>query len=111
MLGVPAYAVLAFEILLTGAAMFNHGNIYLPLRIDRILWLALVPPGMNQVHHSVRVEETNSNYGFNLPWWDRIFGTYRDQPVEGQLGLKIGLAQFRELTYLNLIRLLKMPFN
>ena len=76
-LGPPAPAVIIFEILLNGAAMFNHGNIYLPENIDRILRLIIVTPDMHRVHHSVVIRETNSNFGFNMPWWDRIFGTYR----------------------------------
>ena len=79
-LGPPVAAVLIFEILLNGASMFNHGNIHLPTKIDRILRYFVVTPDMHRVHHSVVIRETNSNYGFNFPWWDRLFGTYCDQP-------------------------------
>ena len=74
--GLQPAAVIIFEVLLNGAAMFNHGNIRLPLKFDRILRYLIVTPDMHRVHHSVIIRETNSNYGFNLPWWDRLFGTY-----------------------------------
>ncbi|HFQ89744.1 MAG TPA: sterol desaturase family protein, partial [Desulfobulbus sp.] len=77
-LGPPVAAVLLFEILLNGTAMFNHGNIRLPRSVDRVLRLLVVTPDMHRVHHSVIIRETNSNFGFNFPWWDRLFGTYRD---------------------------------
>ena len=79
------------EIVLNGTAMFNHSNARIPLGIDRWLRLVLVTPDMHRVHHSVRIEETNSNFGFNLPWWDRLLGTYRAQPREGHEAMRIGL--------------------
>jgi sterol desaturase/sphingolipid hydroxylase (fatty acid hydroxylase superfamily) len=82
-LGAPPVAVLIFEVALNATSMFNHGNISLPQRIDRILRLIVVTPDMHRVHHSVIIRETNSNYGFNLPWWDRLFGTYKSQPAKG----------------------------
>jgi sterol desaturase/sphingolipid hydroxylase (fatty acid hydroxylase superfamily) len=90
--------------------MFNHGNIRLPLKIDRILRYFIVTPDMHRVHHSVIIRETNSNFGFNLPWWDRLFGTYRSQPVKGHAEMTIGLSQFREAKRLTLPWLLILPF-
>src|SRR5690606_25342790 len=80
LLGAPVLAVLMFEIILNATSMFNHGNVRLPANIDRVLRCFLVTPDMHRVHHSWRMEETNSNYGFNFPWWDRLLGTYRAQP-------------------------------
>ena len=91
MLGPPAVSVLIFEVLLNATSMFNHSNAYIPPSIDRVLRLFVVTPDMHRVHHSVEDYETNSNFGFNLPWWDRIFGTYRDQPRAGHEGMTIGL--------------------
>jgi sterol desaturase/sphingolipid hydroxylase (fatty acid hydroxylase superfamily) len=108
--GLPAVAVLIFEVILNGAAMFNHGNIRLPLKIDRILRYFIVTPDMHRVHHSVIIRETNSNYGFNLPWWDRLFGTYCDRPAKGHAGITIGLTQFRDPAKLTLPWLLILPF-
>lgn len=91
LLGAPVLAVVIFEVLLSACATFNHGNIRLPEWLDRSLRWVLVTPDMHRVHHSVEVDEANSNFGFNLPWWDRLFGTYREQPHAGQLGMTIGL--------------------
>lgn len=110
-LGAPAVAVLLFEVILNAAAMFNHSNIKLPQRIDRLLRLVLVTPDMHRVHHSVLPEETNSNYGFNLPWWDWLFGTYRAQPKEGHDGMTIGIEDFRTPRDLWLDRMLMQPFR
>jgi sterol desaturase/sphingolipid hydroxylase (fatty acid hydroxylase superfamily) len=90
-LGAPVAAVIAFEVALNASSVFNHGNVVLPAWIDRWLRLLLVTPEMHRVHHSQRVEETFSDFGFNLPWWDRLFGTYRAQPADGHLGMAIGL--------------------
>ena len=109
-LGPPVTAVLVFEVLLNGTAMFNHGNIRLPVNIDRLLRLLVVTPDMHRVHHSVTIRETNSNFGFNFPWWDRLFGTYRAQPVAGHTGMTIGLSQFRKADQLTIARLLILPF-
>ena len=95
-LGAPAVAVIIFEVVLNGTAMFNHANFKLPLALDRVLRLVLVTPDMHRVHHSVNADEANCNFGFNLPWWDRLMGTYRDQPREGHEGMTIGLDRFRE---------------
>ncbi|TWU22669.1 sterol desaturase family protein [Bythopirellula polymerisocia] len=96
LLGVPPVAVVTFEVLLNSTAMFNHSNIQLPLGIDAVLRWLVVTPDMHRVHHSWHKRETNSNYGFNLPWWDRLFRTYRDQPQDGHLGMTIGLKQIRD---------------
>jgi sterol desaturase/sphingolipid hydroxylase (fatty acid hydroxylase superfamily) len=110
-LGPPLLAVLIFEITLNGTALFNHGNIRLPEKVDRFLRLLVVTPDMHRVHHSVTIRETNSNFGFNFPWWDRLFGTYRAQPAAGHSGMTIGLAQFRKPEHLTLPRLLALPFT
>jgi len=107
--GPPAMAVLTFEVILNATAMFNHGNIHLPLRIDQVLRLLIVTPDMHRVHHSVLPREANRNFGFNLPWWDRLFGTYRHQPTEGHEGMSIGLRQFREPGRLTFPWLLILP--
>jgi sterol desaturase/sphingolipid hydroxylase (fatty acid hydroxylase superfamily) len=111
-LGPPVLAVLIFEVILNAAAMFNHGNIRLPVGLDRVLRCVIVTPDMHRVHHSVEEDETNSNFGFNLPWWDRLFGTYRAQPRAGQVGMTIGLKGHtdpREVARLD--GMLLMPFR
>lgn len=108
-LGPPAVAVLIFEVLLNGTALFNHANINLPRRVDRWLRLFVVTPDMHRVHHSIDPRETNSNYGFNLPWWDRLLGTYVAQPAKGHLGMDIGIEQFRTPRDLWLDRMLIQP--
>jgi sterol desaturase/sphingolipid hydroxylase (fatty acid hydroxylase superfamily) len=109
-LGAPALAVLIFEIALNATSMFNHGNVALPPPIDGVLRSFVVTPDMHRVHHSTRREETNSNFGFNLPWWDRLFGTYRAQPADGHEGMTIGLDSFRDPRELRLDRMLVQPF-
>jgi len=95
LLGAPPLAVIVFEVLLNATAMFNHANFSLPLWLDRVLRQAVVTPDMHRVHHSVHHDETDSNYGFNLPWWDRLFGTYTDQPRDGHSAMQIGLPYLR----------------
>jgi sterol desaturase/sphingolipid hydroxylase (fatty acid hydroxylase superfamily) len=95
-LGPPLIAVVIFEVLLNATAMFNHGNLRLPAGVDRVLRLFLVTPDMHRVHHSVEYDEANSNFGFNLPWWDRLLGTYRAQPRAGHDAMTIGLRDERE---------------
>ena len=95
-LGPPAVAVLAFEVILNATSMFNHSNVRIPSVIDRVLRCFLVTPDMHRVHHSVEDDETNSNFGFSLPWWDRLFGTYRDQPRAGHEEMTIGIHGFDE---------------
>ncbi|MEX0957290.1 MAG: sterol desaturase family protein [Rhizobiaceae bacterium] len=108
-LGPPAVAVLIFEVLLNATAMFNHSNIRIPSTIDRVLRLVVVTPDMHRVHHSIHPSETNSNFGFNLPWWDRLLGTYRPQPREGHEAMTIGIEQFRTRRDLWLDRMLIQP--
>ena len=111
-LGPPVVAVVIFEVLLNATAMFNHGNIGLPARLDRILRWVVVTPDMHRVHHSIEDDETNSNFGFNLPWWDRLLGTYRDQPRAGQTGMTIGIRDHgdpREVSRLD--GMLLLPFR
>jgi sterol desaturase/sphingolipid hydroxylase (fatty acid hydroxylase superfamily) len=96
LLGAPALAVLLFEVLLNATAMFNHANVRLPEALDRILRWFVVTPDMHRVHHSVEDDETNSNFGFNLPWWDRLLGTYRAQPRGGHQGMTIGIRTYRD---------------
>ncbi len=110
-LGPPALAVLIFEVLLNATSMFNHGNLRIPLGLDRWLRWLVVTPDMHRVHHSVVIRETNSNFGFNLPWWDRLFGTYRAQPRAGHEGMTIGLAQYRDPARLTLLGILAIPFR
>jgi len=110
-LGAPAVSVLIFEVLLNATSMFNHGNVRLPGRVDRLLHLLVVTPDMHRVHHSVLPRETNSNFGFNLPWWDRLFGTYRAAPAAGQEAMTIGIEQFRDPRELGLGHMLTQPFR
>lgn len=110
-LGAPALGVLIFELLLNATALFSHSNAKLPLGLDRILRLLVVTPDMHRVHHSVIAKETHSNFGFCLPWWDRLFRTYKDQPLDGHDAMKIGLPVFRDPCELRLDRLLVQPFR
>ena len=111
LLGPALIAVLVFEVLLNGMAIFNHANVSLPCAIDRMLRYLLVTPDMHRVHHSTLVRETNSNYGFNLSIWDRIFKTYIDQPEMGHQAMAIGLAEFRDARQVDrLPGMLALPF-
>lgn len=111
-LGPPVVAVLVFEVLLNATAMFNHGNIRIPEPVDRVLRLFVVTPDMHRVHHSVHAPLANSNFGFNLPWWDRIFGTYAAQPPEGHEQMEIGLETFRDPKQVGqLPGMLMLPFT
>ncbi|MEP7029740.1 MAG: sterol desaturase family protein [Pseudolabrys sp.] len=110
-LGVPAVAVLIFEVVLNATSMFNHSNVALPPRLDAIARWIVVTPQMHQVHHSTERVETDSNFGFNLPWWDRLFGTYRAEPAAGEQNIVIGLPIFRGSSERSLIRLLTQPFR
>jgi len=109
--GTPAAAVLIFEVLLNATSMFNHGNIRVAPEIDRVLRWFVVTPDMHRVHHSILRRETNSNFGFNLPWWDRLLGTYRAQPTAGHDAMTIGIEQFRDARELGLDRMLLQPFR
>lgn len=95
-LGPPVWSVLTFEVLLNATSMFNHGNVRLPAWLDRWIRLVIVTPEMHRVHHSVDRRETNSNFGFNLPWWDYLLGTYRSQPAAGHEGMEIGVSHIHE---------------
>ena len=110
-MGPPPLAVLLFEVLLNATSMFNHGNVSLHPAVDGVLRFIVVTPDMHRVHHSVIPRETNSNFGFNLPWWDRIGGTYRDQPSMGHDAMTIGLTQFQEERRQTLPWLLLLPFR
>jgi len=109
-LGAPALSVLIFEVLLNATAMFNHANVKLPLWLDRALRMFIVTPDMHRVHHSTIRRETNSNFGFNLPWWDFLFGTYRDQPEKGHTEMTIGLPDCRDPRVKYLHWMLVIPF-
>ncbi|WP_296422846.1 sterol desaturase family protein [Yoonia sp.] len=108
-LGPPAIAVLLFEVLLNGTSLFNHANIRLPGRVDAVLRLFLVTPDMHRVHHSIYRDETNSNFGFSVPWWDRLLGTYIAQPRDGHDDMVIGIEQFRTPRDLWLDKMLIQP--
>jgi sterol desaturase/sphingolipid hydroxylase (fatty acid hydroxylase superfamily) len=111
-LGPPVVAVILFEVILNGMAMFNHGNVRLPEKLDRVLRWLVVTPDMHRVHHSVEDDEANSNFGFNLSWWDRLFGTYRDQPRGGHEGMIIGIRGYRQPRDVSwLPGLLTLPFR
>lgn len=110
-LGAPPLAVLVFEIGLNGLAMFNHANIDLPARLDRLLRLVIITPDVHRVHHSVIPRETNSNFGFNLSLWDRVFGTYDAQPEKGHRGMEIGLPAYRDGARQGLAWMVALPFR
>jgi sterol desaturase/sphingolipid hydroxylase (fatty acid hydroxylase superfamily) len=110
-IGAPPLAVLLFEIVLNGSSMFNHANIALPQRIDRLLRQVVVTPDMHRVHHSTERRETDSNYGFNFAFWDRIFRTYNAQPAAGHEQIGIGLPQWRGEEPARLLWSLKLPFR
>ena len=111
LLGAPPVAVLIFEVLLNATSMFNHGNVRIPAWIDHILRWIIVTPDMHRVHHSMLKHETDSNFGFNLSCWDRLFRTYRPQPEAGHAGMTIGIEQFRDPRELRLDRMLSQPFR
>ena len=108
-LGAPAWSVILFEVLLNGTSLFNHANIALHPKADSVLRLLIVTPDMHRVHHSVIIRETDSNFGFNFPWWDRIFGTYNAQPAAGHTAMTIGLANYRDPKWLQLPWMLAVP--
>jgi sterol desaturase/sphingolipid hydroxylase (fatty acid hydroxylase superfamily) len=111
LVGVPAFGVIAFEVVLNATSMFNHSNAAMPRWLDRVVRLLMVTPDMHRVHHSVLRRETDSNFGFNLPWWDRLFDTYRAEPEAGHQGMTIGLPIFRNSGELRLDRLITQPFR
>lgn len=110
-IGPPVLGVIIFEVLLNATSMFNHGNVRILRSLDRILRWTVVTPEMHRVHHSVVYYEASSNFGFNLPWWDRFLGTYRDQPRMGHEGMTIGLWNFRDIKHCVLLPgMLVIPF-
>ncbi len=111
-LGPPVVAVVIFEVLLNAMAMFNHGNVRLPTTLDKILRSLLVTPDMHRVHHSVEDDEANSNFGFNLSLWDRLFGTYQDQPRHGHQGMRIGIHKYHDPKQVSTLpAMLALPFR
>ena len=110
-IGAPPLGVFLFEVLLNATSMFNHSNIFIPPRLERVLRWMVVTPDMHRVHHSILRPETNSNFGFNLPIWDRLFRTYRAQPAAGHDGITLGIEQFRDAKELRLFRMLLQPFR
>lgn len=111
LLGPSIVAVIIFEIMLNATAMFNHGNIGLPKSIDKVVRWFLVTPDMHRVHHSIEDDEANSNFGFSLTWWDRLLGTYREEPRAGQQGMTIGINKFRDPKQVSwLPGMLALPF-
>lgn len=109
--GIPPVGVFVFEVMLNATSMFNHSNARMPLWLDRALRLVVVTPDMHRVHHSIERRETDSNFGFNLPWWDWLFGTYRAEPAAGHSGMTIGIPQFRDPGEQRLDRMLTQPFR
>ena len=109
--GIPVVAVILFEVVLNVTSMFNHSNVSMPAWLDRALRFIVVTPDMHRVHHSILCHETDSNFGFNLPWWDRLFGTYRAQPEAGHTGMTIGIPAFRDPRELRIDRMLTQPFR
>ena len=110
-IGASPLSVLIFEILLNATSLFNHSNLRLPVRIEPLVRLFVVTPDMHRVHHSIVNRETNSNFGFNLPWWDWLFRTYRPQPQAGHDSMTMGIDRFRDLKELRLDRMLTEPFR
>jgi sterol desaturase/sphingolipid hydroxylase (fatty acid hydroxylase superfamily) len=109
LLGATPWAVVAFEVILNTSSVFNHSNVAIPESTDHWLRWGIVTPDMHRIHHSTRVVETNSNFGFSVSWWDRLCGTYRAAPALGQLGMEVGLSDYR--TPLTLGQLLLLPFQ
>jgi len=109
-IGASPAAVLTFEVLLNATSMFNHSNAQMPAAVDRVLRWFLVTPDMHRIHHSILPQETNRNFGFNLPWWDRLLGTYCATPEGGHKGMTLGLEQFRNSAHLTLTGILLLPF-
>ena len=111
LLGAAPLAVLLFEITLNATSMFNHSNVQIAPAIERVLRWLVVTPDMHRVHHSIVRRETDSNFGFNFPWWDRLFGTYRPRPEAGHEAMTLGIEQFRDSKELRLDRMLTQPFR
>ena len=110
LLGAPVESVILYEVLFVIFALFAHGNLKIPLGIERVLRIFIVTPDLHRVHHSAASDETDSNFGGIVPWWDRLLGTYRDQPEAGHEGMIIGLDQFRDPRHLKVYWILINPF-
>ncbi|WP_235071172.1 sterol desaturase family protein [Leptolyngbya sp. Heron Island J] len=117
LLGTPVTAVLIFEVLLNATSMFNHGNVQLPSKLESLLRWIVVTPDMHRIHHSTITQETDSNFGFNLPWWDYLFGTYRPWPSVSHQKMAIGLTEYQkdlrvaQLQWMLVLPFLKQPSN
>ncbi len=111
MIGVPPMAVVIFEMILNATSLFNHGNVFIPKTIDRLLRYIIVTPDMHRIHHSTIVDETNSNYGFSISLWDRLCGTYKKYSKLGQLDMEIGLNEFRNQNKLGIINFITIHFD
>ncbi|MBT6455300.1 MAG: sterol desaturase family protein, partial [Gammaproteobacteria bacterium] len=111
LLGIPATAVILFEIVLSGSAMFNHSNIRLPETIEPAIRKVIVTPSMHRIHHSTHQFEHDSNYGFFLSIWDHLFESYTDKSMEDDQTMPIGLKIFRSKENQRLSHILKMPFS
>jgi len=111
LVGAVPWAAVAFETMLNAASVFNHGNVAIPEKADRWLRRLIVTPDMHRIHHSTRIMETNSNFGFSVSWWDRLCGTYRAEPVLGQVGMEVGLSEYKDPSRLSVARLLLLPFQ
>jgi len=109
-IGAPVIAVVCFEIILNAASMFTHSNIKIPANLEKLVRWIVVTPDMHRIHHSVNENETNSNFGFFISVWDRLFGTYINEPKEGQQNMEIGLHSFRQAKWQNLRWLIYLPF-
>ena len=110
-IGVNPVAVLVFEIILSSCALFNHSNVHIPFAIDKVIRLLLVTPDMHRVHHSIIKSETDSNYGFSISVWDRVFSSYMDQPKQGHITMTIGLVEYQHIQEVSIQKLLLMPFR
>lgn len=109
-LGIPPLAIILFEILLSSLSLFNHSNLFIPLKMDSLLRKFIVTPDMHRIHHSILKEETNSNFGFNLSIWDKLFNTYHPNPLKGQTNMTLGIENFRNTNNLYFHSLLLQPF-
>jgi sterol desaturase/sphingolipid hydroxylase (fatty acid hydroxylase superfamily) len=110
-IGIPFEAVLVFEIILNATSLFNHANLYIPIKIDKLLRLFIVTPDMHRIHHSQIERETNSNYGFNLSCWDKLFGTYNEVSSKDQSKIDIGLEDYKDYSKTSLLDILIIPFR
>jgi len=110
LIGPSATAVVSFKILLNATSMYNHSNVRMPTALDRVFRYMIVMPDMHRVHHSIVPMKTNTNFGFNVSWWDRLFGTCRAEPVGGHEGMILGLEQFRDPARQTLVGIFMLPF-